>query len=151
MRSIFYFPIFISLALTSLAFGPAHPLESRDVDLQLDRSIVLRPTERITLRFELRDGKLLNPKVVPFWPAQPDTVTFWIVRTGGQRTAAGPIAPIRDALSITTNLPGVITARCTYLAPKLANPKSIPSARDGRSFDGPITRATLTDIVLKPK
>jgi hypothetical protein len=151
MRLILCFLVSVGATMTSLAFGPAHPLESRDVDLQPDRSIVLGPTERITLRFEFRDGKLLNPRVVPFHPTQPDTVTFWIVRTGGRRAVTGPTVPIRDALSITTNLPGIVTARCTYSAPNLSKPKSIPSARNGRSFDGPITRATLTDITLKPK
>ena len=150
MRWILTVLVFYRFAMTAEALSPVHPSEAREVDLQPDGSILLGPTERITLRFEFRDGKLLNPKVVPFG-TQPDTVTFWIVRTGGWRTVTGPIAPIRDSLSITTSFSGIVTARCTYSAPNLSKPKSIPSARSGRSFDGPIIRAALTDITLKPK
>jgi hypothetical protein len=148
------YPSFLAsliLAATATAFGPVHPTERRDVGLQPDGTIVLLPTEQVTLKFDVRDGKLINPKVVPTWPQQPDTITFWVKRTGGWRTVTGPTMPVRDSLSIETTLSGSVTVRCSYWLPNAQKPKSISAARNGRSFDGPIAKALLTDIRLNPK
>lgn len=144
-RLLSYF-VTTSLAASALAFLPP---DATDVPLRPDGSVILRSRERITLWFDEQDGKLINPKVVPSGTQSFGPVTFWVERTGGKRTMLGPVTPIRDILHIENRLSGAVVVRCSYTTPDVSKPRTIPSTRDGRSFDGPITEATLSNFTLK--
>jgi hypothetical protein len=119
----------------------------QDVGLQPDGSILLQTWQQITLKFEIRDSKAVNFKVVPSWPRQPDTIHFWIRRTGEARSKLHTSNHIADELGVFVPMPGTISYRFTFSSAD--SPKPLRGGSSGHSFNGPVKDVKIFDVEFK--
>ena len=148
------FSLFTMVALclqtnaTAFVGGPV----LRDVPLLPNRSIILHPHEHITLKYEIRDGKIVILRTIPTaYPMEEDTVTLSLYRTGGKITRFGTVTPFHDWLTISGKPDIKIGLRCRYLTEGLRDPvtRSIPSS--GHGFGKKIAWIEILDFrLLKP-
>ena len=124
----------------------------RDVSLQPNGSVIIHPREQITLKYEIRDGKIAILKAIPtVYPMEENTITLALDRTGGTITRFGTVTPFNDSLSITGRPAAQIALRCTYLTEGLRKPvtRSIPST--GHGFGRKLAWVEILDFrLVKP-
>ena len=133
----------------------AIPISRPSGTLRRDGSVVLRPGEIITVKFDVVDGKLVSPTISSEFPMPPNSVQFSLLRSGGEATRLGPISQIRDTLRGTDTFAKSFNARCAFTTEDSKDPKKITITSKNSAvehvFHRGVTEVTLFDFRVDAK
>lgn len=81
--------------------------------LRPDGSIVVKPGDEITLKFEVEGDRLVRPAAVSTSASSPNTLKITLTRIVSAPSNTGAIAPTLDTLTLQGSFPRPVTADCS--------------------------------------